>query len=93
MTQPNTLIPIADQIWQMKYRFSGSDMLPADETVEATWTRIAQALAEAEAPADQPRWETEFKQALEGFQFLPAGRVIAGAGTGRSVTLLSLIHI
>tara|TARA_R100000900_G_scaffold59222_3_gene47971 strand:- start:1328 stop:3655 length:2328 start_codon:yes stop_codon:yes gene_type:complete len=89
MTQPNTLIPIADQIWQMKYRFSGSDMLPADETVEATWTRIAQALAEAEAPADQPRWETEFKQALEGFQFLPAGRVIAGAGTGRSVTLFN----
>ncbi len=89
MTQPDTLIPIADQIWQMKYRFSGSDMLPADETVEATWTRIAQALAEAEAPADQPRWETEFKQALEGFQFLPAGRVIAGAGTGRSVTLFN----
>lgn len=89
MTQPDTLIPIADQIWQMKYRFSGSDMLPADETVEATWTRIAKALAEAETPADQTRWEIEFKQTLEGFQFLPAGRIVAGAGTERSVTLFN----
>jgi ribonucleoside-diphosphate reductase alpha chain len=89
MTQSDTLPLIADQIWQMKYRFDGSDTLPADETVEATWTRIAKALTEAEAPADQTRWETEFKQALEGFQFLPAGRIIAGAGTGRSVTLFN----
>ncbi|WOF75440.1 adenosylcobalamin-dependent ribonucleoside-diphosphate reductase [Parvibaculaceae bacterium PLY_AMNH_Bact1] len=89
MTQPDTLIPIADQIWQMKYRFSGSDTLPADETVEATWSRIAKALAEAEAPNDRSRWETDFTQALQGFQFLPAGRIVAGAGTKRSVTLFN----
>ncbi len=89
MTQSDTLIPIADQIWQMKYRFNGSDALPADESVEATWIRIATALARAEAPADQTRWETEFKQALEGFQFLPAGRIVAGAGIERSVTLFN----
>ncbi len=89
MTQPDRLIPIADQIWRMKYRFSGSDRLPADETVDATWSRIANALAEAEAPSEQSRWSAEFKQALEGFQFLPAGRIVAGAGTERSVTLFN----
>ena len=30
-----------------------------------------------------------FHEALPGFKFLPAGRVIAGAGTGRSVTLFN----
>ncbi len=89
MTQPDSLIPIADQIWRMKYRFSGSDTLPADETVEATWARIADALAEAEAPAERSRWSGEFRQALEGFQFLPAGRIVAGAGTERAVTLFN----
>jgi ribonucleoside-diphosphate reductase alpha chain len=89
MTSPETLTPIADQIWQMKYRFAGNDARPADATVDATWTRIAEALAEAEAPADQSKWTTEFRHALEGFQFLPAGRIVAGAGTERSVTLFN----
>lgn len=89
MTLPETLTPIADQIWQMKYRFAGNDARSADATVDATWTRIAEALAAAEAPADQSKWTTEFRHALEGFQFLPAGRIIAGAGTERSVTLFN----
>jgi len=89
MTLPETLTPIADQIWQMKYRFTGNDTRPADATVDDTWTRIAEALAEAEAPADQARWGSEFRHALEGFQFLPAGRIVAGAGTARSVTLFN----
>ena len=89
MTQPDSLIPIADQIWRMKYRFTGSDTRPADETVEATWRRIADALAEAEAPEERTRWSDEFCEALEGFQFLPAGRIVAGAGTERAVTLFN----
>ncbi len=89
MTTPDPLIPIADQIWQMKYRFAGSDTLPADATVEATWARIAGALAEAEAPQNRAKWTNTFSQALEGFQFLPAGRIVAGAGTERSVTLFN----
>ena len=30
-----------------------------------------------------------FHEALAGFKFLPAGRILAGAGTGRSVTLFN----
>ena len=32
---------------------------------------------------------SRFHEALQDFKFLPAGRVIAGAGTGRSVTLFN----
>ncbi len=78
---------IAEQIWDMKYRLKEADGTPVDGTVEDTWRRIARALAEVEA--EPAKWEAEFYAALEGFRFLPAGRITAGAGTGRSVTLFN----
>jgi ribonucleoside-diphosphate reductase alpha chain len=79
--------PIAEQIWDMKYRLKAADGTPVDATVEDTWRRIARALAEVEA--EPGKWEDRFFHALEDFRFLPAGRITAGAGTGRSVTLFN----
>ncbi|MEM7176837.1 MAG: adenosylcobalamin-dependent ribonucleoside-diphosphate reductase [Pseudomonadota bacterium] len=79
--------PISEQIWDMKYRLKEADGTPVDETIEASWRRIARALASVEA--DPGLWEPRFYRALEGFRYLPAGRIIAGAGTGRSVTLFN----
>lgn len=79
--------PIAEQIWDMKYRFKEADGTPIDGSVEDSWRRIARALAEVEK--DPLPWEGEFYSALEGFKFLPAGRITAGAGTGRAVTLFN----
>jgi ribonucleoside-diphosphate reductase alpha chain len=79
--------PIAEQIWDLKYRLKDADGTPIDGGVEDTWQRIARALASVEdAPS---RWEDEFYAALEDFRFLPAGRITAGAGTDRSVTLFN----
>jgi ribonucleoside-diphosphate reductase alpha chain len=79
--------PIAEAIWDMKYRLKEADGTAVDATVEDTWRRIARALAAVERkPAE---WEERFYQALEGFKYLPAGRITAGAGTGRSVTLFN----
>jgi ribonucleoside-diphosphate reductase alpha chain len=83
---PRFSAPIAEQIWNMKYRYCPADA-SGDQSVEDSWRRIARALAAAE---DQPDvWEDEFYAALEDFKFLPAGRITAGAGTGRSVTLFN----
>ena len=79
--------PIAEQIWDMKYRLKAQDGTAMDGSVEDTWRRIARALAEPEA--DPAAWEGKFYAALEDFKFLPAGRITAGAGTGRSVTLFN----
>jgi len=79
--------PIAEQIWDMKYRFKEADGTPLDGTVEDTWRRIARALAVVEKDLDH--WENEFYGALEDFKFLPAGRITAGAGTARKVTLFN----
>ena len=79
--------PIAEQIWDMKYRLKEADGTPIDQTVEDTWRRIARALAEQEKDPDH--WEEVFYSALEDFKYLPAGRIIAGAGTDRTVTLFN----
>ena len=79
--------PIAEQIWDMKYRFKDADGTPRDVTVEDTWRRIARDLARVEKDPDA--WEEKFYEALEGFKYLPAGRITAGAGTARQVTLFN----
>ena len=79
--------PIAEQIWDMKYRFKAADGTPHDVTVEDTWRRIARDLAQVED--DQDGWEETFFEALEDFKYLPAGRITAGAGTARKVTLFN----
>jgi len=78
---------IAEQIWDMKYRFKDADGVAIDRTVEDTWCRIARDLAAVES--DPASWEDRFYAALEDFKFLPAGRITAGAGTARSVTLFN----
>ncbi len=79
--------PIAEQIWDMKYRFKQADGTPNDQTVEDTWRRIARDLAKVED--DSEHWEQKFYDALEDFKYLPAGRITAGAGTARQVTLFN----
>ncbi len=79
--------PIAEQIWDMKYRFKQADGAPIDLTVEDSWRRIARDLARAEAEPEV--WEEKFYAALEDFKYLPAGRITAGAGTARQVTLFN----
>ena len=78
---------IAEQIWDMKYRLKDADGIAIDKTVEDTWARIAKDLASVET--DKELWEKEFYAALENFKFLPAGRITAGAGTNRKVTLFN----
>ncbi len=79
--------PIAEAIWDMKYRLKAADGTPIDATIEDTWRRIAGALAAVED--DPAAWEDRFYAALEDFRFLPAGRIVAGAGTDRTVTLFN----
>jgi ribonucleoside-diphosphate reductase alpha chain len=80
---------ISHAIWDMKYRLKAPDGTPIDHDVADSWARVALALAEAEAPDQRVAQAQEFAHALAGHKFLPAGRILAGAGTGRSVTLFN----
>ena len=87
MTTP--MAPFSRQIWDMKYRLKGADGVPVEAALDDTWRRVANAMAAPETPAARDQWAGQFYQAMQDFKFLPAGRILAGAGTDRSVTLFN----
>jgi ribonucleoside-diphosphate reductase alpha chain len=86
---PSPLPRISEQIWDMKYRLKGADGAPMDGTIADTWARVARAAAGAEPKRARQLWAARFADAMADFAFLPAGRILAGAGTGRAVTLFN----
>jgi ribonucleoside-diphosphate reductase alpha chain len=79
---------LAEQIWTAKYRFSPQDGA-GDATMDETVARVAAAVGEIEDPDLREHWRLRFEDALTDFRFIPAGRILAGAGTERSVTLFN----
>ncbi|MFO1152279.1 MAG: adenosylcobalamin-dependent ribonucleoside-diphosphate reductase [Rhodospirillales bacterium] len=79
--------PVSQQIWDMKYRLKAVDGASVDKTIPDTWRRVARTLATAESNATA--WEERFFEAMCDFKFLPAGRILSGAGSGRRVTLFN----
>ena len=54
---------------------------------EQLWARVARGIAGVEKTEElQKHWEQRFYEALENFQFVPGGRILAGAGSGHQVT-------
>lgn len=89
--KPTFLAPISEEIWGRKYRFSGGDGLAGDATLDDTFWRVARAAAAAEkgSKAHKEATARRFHAAMVDFGFLPGGRILAGAGTGRDVTLFN----
>ena len=72
---------ISRHVWQTKYRFA------EEANVADTWRRVVRTLAAVEQ--DAAHWEERFFALLQDFKFLPGGRIQAGAGTHRHVTLFN----
>jgi ribonucleoside-diphosphate reductase alpha chain len=83
--------PISREIWDLKYRLKGLDGAPIDASLDDTFWRVARAAAAAEKGGKRVRekWAARFHAAIADLGFLPAGRILAGAGTGRTVTLFN----
>ena len=81
-------VALAEEIWTAKYRFKPSDG-EGDSSFAETAGRVARAVAKSEALEQRERWEERFRDAIADMRFIPAGRVLAGAGTDRSVTLFN----
>ena len=77
---------ISRHVWRTKYRYV--DRTASEHRIADSWRRIARALAAVE-PKDAPIWQDRFFRILQDFKFLPGGRIQAGAGTARKVTLFN----
>ncbi|MDX1345144.1 MAG: adenosylcobalamin-dependent ribonucleoside-diphosphate reductase [Sedimenticolaceae bacterium] len=72
---------ISRWVWETRYRHKD------EGSITDSWKRVAQALASVES--DPERYTRRFLAILDDFRFLPGGRILAGAGTGRDVTLFN----
>lgn len=86
MSDPFTM-EVSRYVWESKYRHRAGERI-IDRTVSDSWQRMARAVARAEG-ADRGAWQTTFLSILNGFRFLPGGRIQAGAGAGLRVTLFN----
>ncbi len=88
---PFSISPISEHVWQQKYRLKAADGEPLDKTLDDTWLRVARTAASVEKGGRKvrERWTERYFKALSSLEFLPAGRIIAGAGSGRQVTLFN----
>ena len=82
------LPPLARHIWHQKYRLHGVSGHRDETSIAETWQRVATAAASVEAggAASRAHWALRFGEALSDLTMLPAGRILAGVGSGRSVT-------
>ena len=78
---------ISYHVWDSKYRYREGETV-YDVTIEDTWHRLANALASVESK-DIDVWSGRFYEILNDFKFIPGGRILAGAGTTRHVTLFN----
>ncbi|NHW00345.1 adenosylcobalamin-dependent ribonucleoside-diphosphate reductase [Stutzerimonas degradans] len=69
----------SEDIWTQKYRLTNKDGTPVDDNVDATWQRVARALADVEPAEQREHWHERFLWALRNGA-IPAGRIISNAG-------------
>ncbi len=81
-----TLEGIRKKVFLDRYSWRNEKGEQMEEFPEQMWARVAKALSKVEAPGKQKYWEKRFYEAMEGFKFVPAGRILSGAGTGHQVT-------
>jgi ribonucleoside-diphosphate reductase alpha chain len=87
MTDALLYEPVADYVWRLRYRLSENGHVH-EPSIQATWSRVALALSGPELH-QRDVWYERFRAALSDFRFLPAGRILAGAGSQRRNTLFN----
>ncbi len=74
-----SLQPASLDIWDAKYRLKTKDGQGIDADIDATYQRVARALADIELPEQREHWYEQFLWALYRGA-IPAGRIISNAG-------------
>jgi ribonucleoside-diphosphate reductase alpha chain len=78
---------IRQKVFMDRYSLKDAAGQPLEFYPEQLWSRIARGIASVEPTTEQQAyWEQRFYEALSDFQFVPGGRILAGAGSGHQVT-------
>ena len=85
---------VREKVFLDRYSLKDKEGNPLESTPDEMWRRVARGIASVEkTAANKKKWEKEFYDVMEGFKFLPGGRIFAGAGTGFDVTYFNCFVI
>lgn len=87
------LTGVAEKVFLDRYSLKDIKGNPVETQPDEMWRRIANAVAEQEKPSQRKKWADAFYDAMEDFKYVPGGRILAGAGTGYSVTFYNCFVI
>src|SRR3989440_12103583 len=83
---------IRQKVFMDRYSLKDPSGQPLEFYPEHLWTRVARGIASVETTEEkQAYWEKRFYEALANFQFVPGGRILAGAGSGHPRTFFNCI--
>jgi len=84
---------IRNKVFLDRYSLKDEEGNPTEPTPVEMWKRVARGIAENEKKSDRKKWQKEFYRVMEDFKFVPAGRILSGAGTGYQVTYFNCFVI
>lgn len=81
---------IRQTVFVDRYSLKDAEGKPMEEYPEQMWRRVAKGIAQFEDTKKlQTVWEEKFYETMKDFKFVPAGRILSGAGTGYEVTFFN----
>lgn len=81
---------VRQKVFLDRYSLKDSEGQPTEQHPEEMWQRVAGGIAMEEKTAElRKHWAKEFYSAMQGFKFVPAGRILSGAGGGYDVTFFN----
>lgn len=87
MTEGTNLEEIRKDVFMDRYSMKDEEGKSMEDFPEQMWRRVAWGIAQEEKTKElKDLWEEKYNSALQGFKFVPAGRILSGAGTGYQVT-------
>lgn len=77
---------VSEKVFLDRYSLKDKKGSSIEKTPQEMWKRVAKAVAAVETKNAQKKWQKVFYIAMKDFKYVPGGRILAGAGTGYSVT-------
>ncbi len=82
---------VSEKVFLDRYSLKDNAGKPTEKKPDEMWKRIAKAVASMEK--NSKKWQKSFYWAMKDFKYVPGGRILAGAGTGYSVTFYNCFVI
>lgn len=93
LTSKTQLEGIRQTVFLDRYSLKDDDGKPMEQYPEQMWYRVANGLAQVESDDKREYWAKKFYNSMTDFKFVPAGRILSGAGTGYEVTFYNCFVI